>query len=136
MTEFVGYTPGAGEQIAVDIIPGGKVQRVKVMLGSDGVDGGVVSANNPLPVEPSGNEQILFMLSQIMTRLESAGIVDSAQRQRVTIDAITANLALGSVTTVNNVGAQTALAGMDREMWIGESQQTFGATILPLLKFG
>ncbi len=50
MTEFVDYTPGSGEKIAVDSIPGGKVQRVKLMLGPDGVDGGDASEGNPLPV--------------------------------------------------------------------------------------
>jgi hypothetical protein len=54
MSDFVGYTPGSGEQIAVDIIPGGKVQRVKVMLGPDGVDGGDVSGSTPLPVAAYG----------------------------------------------------------------------------------
>jgi hypothetical protein len=54
MSDFVGYTPGSGEQIAVDNIPGGKVQRVKVMLGPDGVDGGDVSSSTPLPVAAYG----------------------------------------------------------------------------------
>jgi len=54
MSDFVGYTPGSGEQIAVDNIPGGKVQRVKVMLGPDGVDGGDVSGSTPLPVAAYG----------------------------------------------------------------------------------
>jgi hypothetical protein len=51
MADFVPITPGVGADIAVDTVNAEKVQRVKLMLGADGVDDGDVSATNPMPVE-------------------------------------------------------------------------------------
>jgi hypothetical protein len=42
--------PGTGEIVATDEVAGKQFQRVKVTVGGDGVDGGDVSASNPLPV--------------------------------------------------------------------------------------
>jgi hypothetical protein len=46
----VGYTEGTDDNIGVDDVAGVKFQRVKVILGAEGVDGGDLSATNPLPV--------------------------------------------------------------------------------------
>ena len=50
MADNVGYTPGSGALIAADDIGGNLHQRIKLVLGADGVSDGDVSAANPLPV--------------------------------------------------------------------------------------
>ena len=45
---------GGGDVIATDDLGGYKAQRVKLMTGATGVDGGNVSSANPLPVSMSG----------------------------------------------------------------------------------
>jgi hypothetical protein len=49
MADNVGYTPGTGEIIATDDVAGVQHQKIKITLGDDGIDDGMVSANNPLP---------------------------------------------------------------------------------------
>jgi hypothetical protein len=49
MSESLGYTPGEGAEIAVDIIDGKARQRVKVQFGDDG-SATDVSATNPMPI--------------------------------------------------------------------------------------
>lgn len=47
--------PGTGENISADLLPdGSKVQRIKLITGADGVDGGNVAQGNPLYVNQSG----------------------------------------------------------------------------------
>ncbi|MGL6210811.1 MAG: hypothetical protein ACRC14_13390 [Paracoccaceae bacterium] len=50
MADNVPVTPGTGALIATDDVGGVQFQLVKLTLGADGVDGGPVSAANPLPV--------------------------------------------------------------------------------------
>lgn len=51
MADNVPVTPGAGAVISTDELPdGSQAQRVKLVLGGDGVDGGNVSTTNPMPV--------------------------------------------------------------------------------------
>ena len=43
--------PGTNEKVSTDLLPdGSKAQQVKILLGADGVNGGVVTPANPLPV--------------------------------------------------------------------------------------
>ena len=49
MSEGLGYTPGEGAEIAVDIIDGKARQRVKVQFGDDG-SATDVSTANPMPI--------------------------------------------------------------------------------------
>lgn len=63
-------------------------------------------------------------LIQLMVRasklLDSLGVVDSAQRQRVVIDAISGSLTLGTITTVGTVTSVTniaAIAGQGQQMY-------------------
>jgi len=46
--------PGTGLDIAADEISGVKLQRIKMVFGSDGVSEGDVSSSNPLPVRAAG----------------------------------------------------------------------------------
>jgi len=50
MADNVGYTPGSGAIIATDDVGGVQHQRIKISLGSDGVDDGMVSSANPMPI--------------------------------------------------------------------------------------
>lgn len=53
MADGVAITPGSGATIATDDIAGQQHQRIKLVLGDDGVSDGDVSAANPLPVTGS-----------------------------------------------------------------------------------
>lgn len=133
MADNVGYTPGAGVNIAADEVPAGSgvlVQRIKPTFGPDGTALDVSSAT-PMPIV---DEQVP-LLRRITKLLETLAVVDSARRQRVSLDTIPAGVTLPTVTTVSTVtavttvGAQTSLAGMDREMYINISRQTFANCI-------
>ena len=140
MPDNVAYTPGSGATIAADDIGGVLFQRIKPTIGEDGsaVD---VSLSNPMPMVANQSDDLLRMLSRLVKILECNAVVDQQQRQRVTIDAISANLSLQgmnvvtTVATVNNVAAQTALAGMDREMYINIAKNTYANSIRSQLSF-
>ena len=138
MSDFVPITPGVGADIATDLIAGKQHQRVKVQFGADGTATDV-SADDPMPVDAAGVNQILLSLANIANILESNTIVDANQRQRITLDAITSNLALASVTQVNSIVNPLpnlpTVAGMDREMYINIAEQSYAMNIVPFLKF-
>lgn len=50
MPDNIGYTPGVGATVAADEIGGVIFQRLKLVIGGDGVNGGDVAVGNPLPV--------------------------------------------------------------------------------------
>lgn len=146
MADNIGYTPGTGATVAADDISGVLYQRVKPTWGEDGAATDV-SAAAPLPVAALRAEDLLVMLSRIVKLLESNATVDQQQRQRVTLDAITTNLTLGTVSTVGTVttvsGVSTvssvsnvaANAGMDREQYINVAKQTYANSIRARLEF-
>jgi hypothetical protein len=77
-------------------------------------------------------ESTQILLRRLVKIFESLGVVDSAQRQRLALDAITAGVILPTITTitvVNTVAAQTGMAGMDREMYINEARITHNNAI-------
>lgn len=49
MADNVGYTPGSGSTVAADDIGGVLHQRIKLVIGADGVSDGDVSSSNPIP---------------------------------------------------------------------------------------
>jgi hypothetical protein len=145
MPDNVGYTPGIGATVAAEEILGILFQRIKLTLGADGVNDGDVSSSNPMPTQAQKTDELLSTIQMLMGILvgmcESLQVVDSAQRQRIAIDAIATGLTLatvtnvGTVSTVTNVAAQTSLAGMDREMYINIADQTYALCIRQHLKF-
>jgi hypothetical protein len=154
MPDNVAYTPGSGATIAADDIGGVLYQRVKVTHGVDGIahetsDSNpypikVMSVNDSLPTVANQSDDLLRMLSRLVKILECNAVVDQQQRQRVTIDAITGSLVLGTVSTVSNLGtvstvstvaAQTTLGGMDREMYINIAKNTYANSIRSQLSF-
>jgi hypothetical protein len=113
---------------------------MKLSIGEDGtaVD---LSEANPMPTEAQRVEDLLVMMSRMLKVLESNAVVDIAQRQRITLDAITSGLSLSTIIAVNNVAnvasvaAQTAMAGMDREMYINIARQAYASSIRSQLQF-
>jgi hypothetical protein len=140
MADNVGYTPGTGATVAADEIAGALHQRMKLSIGEDGTAADLSGAN-PMPTEAKRVEDLLVMMGRMLKILESNGVVDIAQRQRITIDAITSGLTLSTVTTVSSVtgvgtvAAQTTLAGMDREMYINIARQAYATNIRTQLQF-
>lgn len=63
---------------------------------------------NPVPKNASTDDSIL-LLRRILKALEPSTAQDTAQRQRITLDAITAGLTLSTITTVTTVSAVTGI---------------------------
>jgi hypothetical protein len=148
MADNLGYTPGSGALVATrEVAYSGdtaNVQAVGLVTVSGPNDANAatdVSSDNPLPALIDRTDNLLAMLSRVVKLLESNAVVDQQQRQRVTLDAITANLTLATVSAVTNVSTvatvtnQTALAGMDREMYINTAKQTYALSIRSRLEF-
>jgi hypothetical protein len=96
--------------------------------------------DEPLPVELYG------LLNELVKAIDSLRVVDQQQRQRITLDAITGSLVLGTVSTVTNIGTLANIsagtltnlvstAGMDREQYINIAAQTYATAIRPQLQF-
>jgi len=98
----------------------------------------------PSVVDSARNNDLLAKLQRLTKIAESLQVVDSSQRQRITIDSIAASLTLGTVTTVGSVtslGTITTVstvtsvtniasnAGMDREQYINIAKQTYANSI-------
>ena len=148
MPDNVGYTPGSGAKVATrEVSYSGETALVQVvgLATVSGPDDATtvqdVSLSNPMPMVANQSDDLLRILSRLVKILECNAVVDQQQRQRVTIDAITANLNLQgvnvvtTVATVNNVAAQTSLAGMDREMYINIAKNTYANSIRSQLSF-
>ena len=83
-------------------------------------------------------DALLEMMQRLIKISETLQVVDSAQRQRITIDSIAANLTLSNVSSVGGVGTVNniaANAGMDREQYINIAKQTYAQSIRSNLKF-
>jgi hypothetical protein len=146
---------GTGTDVlATDEIAGVHYPRTKIGFGDDGsytdasatnplpvtLSGSVEIANNsgsPVPVASDRLETLIALMSRAVKLLDSNAIVDSAQRQRIVVDAgtITAVTGVTTVTTVTTVGALTTVAGMDREQYINISKQTMAQGIRSRLTF-
>jgi len=148
MPDNVGYTPGTGTKVATrEVTYSGEAAQAQAVglvtfAGPDDAKTATdISDANPLPIEADRTDNMLALLGRIVKLLESNAVVDQQQRQRVTLDAISGSLTLGTVTTINavttvgTVSAQTALAGMDREMYINVAKQTYATAIRPRLTF-
>lgn len=149
MADNIGYTPGSGATVAADEIGGVLYQRMKPVVGVDGVAVDV-SNDNPMPLVANQTDDLLRMLSRIVKLLESNAVVDQQQRQRLTLDSITAGVTLPTVTTVTGVTTVTTLttcstvssvtniaanAGMDREQYINIARTTYNTGIRTQLQF-
>lgn len=88
----------------------------------------------------SVDDQII-LLRRIVKLLESQAAADSAQRPRVTIDAITTGLTLstvtgvGTVTTVTTVTNTAQLAGYDQRLYTDWARTAYNTGIRSALTF-
>lgn len=98
MADNVGYTPGNGATVAADDVGGVLYQRVKVSLGEDG------QAGADLTSELLETLQAIRITLDALLRTTGLTMPDTTGRMRVIVDAITASLVLGTVTTVSNIG--------------------------------
>jgi len=136
----VGYTPGVGVQIAADgSNPDGALrQRVKIQTGVEGSAQDVASGQ----AMPTFDDSIL--LRRLVKMLETLTIVDSVNRQRITLDAVTAGVTIPTVTTVGTVttvstlttitnavpvGNIATIASMDREQFINIARTAYATGI-------
>ena len=98
--------PATGAVIAADEIGGALYQRIKPVHGVDG-EANDTSTTNPLPVQMLGEAlealEACRMFLQALSRTVGQVLPDTAGRQRVLIDAISASLTLATVTTVGTV---------------------------------
>jgi nitrate/nitrite transporter NarK len=128
MADNTTYTPGTGATIAADDVGGVLVQRVKPQHGVDGqaVD---TSATNPFPVALLGEAlealEAVRTAVNALTRTIGQTFPDTAGRQRVLLDAISASLTLATVstvtavTTVSTVTTVTTVATLTNQTQIG-----------------
>jgi hypothetical protein len=123
MPDNVGYTPGVGATIAADDIGGNLHQRIKVVLGADGISDGDVSLANPMPIQGVGElvEQLsaIRTLLQSLTRTVGMAMPDAFGRLIVNIGAAPVNVptvivngTVTTVTTVTTLTNQTQIGGL------------------------
>jgi hypothetical protein len=113
--------PATGDVIATDDIGGVNYQRIKLIHGSDGVNDGDVSLNNPYPVTLTQGEVVealeaMRMAVQSLSRSIGQSMPDVAGRLRVVVDAITGSLTLATITTVGTV---TTLSTLTNQTQVG-----------------
>jgi hypothetical protein len=86
-------------------------------------DGNPVEASNPLPIAAYGEliEAIEAMRMAVQSLNRSVGQMqpDTAARMRVALDAISANLTLATINTVNAIGTITSLGTLTNQTSIG-----------------
>jgi hypothetical protein len=120
MADNIGYTPGSGALIAADDIGGNLHQRIKVVVGADGVSDGDVSLSNPMPIQGVGElvEQLaaIRVLLQSLSRSVGMAMPDAFGRLLVNVAtgtvAVSALPTLATVTTVGTLTNQTNIGGL------------------------
>jgi hypothetical protein len=82
-----------GDVIATDDIGGVKYQRMKMIVGADGVNDGDVSSTNPMPVS-SGVYDKIEMAADVITT------VDLSNSALLSISSVSASVGKTATTTV------------------------------------
>lgn len=123
MSDNTQLNPGVGGDIAAaDDIGGVKYQRVKLVLGDDGVAEGDVSSNRAMPVSgpltqaqltaqnvPVSLSDVLVAINRLLDVIANPVQVDpTSGRMRVMLDATGGAQTLGTVTTLSQVGGVAA----------------------------
>lgn len=94
----------------------------------------IVRDSNNDEINPTTDETVV-LLRRILKVLESNATIDSQQRQKITLDAITAALTLATVTTVGSVGSvggnyPSSTAGVDiRWQIMDQAKNTYANAI-------
>lgn len=102
-------------------------------------------ASGPVVRTAAGSvDDQIILLRRIVKLLESTAAADSAQRQRFTLDTITAGTTLPTVTTVTGVTTVTtvttvsnaaALAGYDQRLYVDWARTAYNTGIRSALTF-
>jgi len=131
VADNVGYTPGSGAVVAADDISGVLYQRVKPVVGVDGVAVDV-SSTDPMPVydavTQSSQQDMILLLTRMLNYLNSPmGYDKSLQRQRGTVivesgtvTAVTTVATVTNVTSLNNIdtyNARMTVLDTNRTAW-------------------
>jgi len=105
MADNIGYTPGVGATVAADDIGGVIYQRLKLVLGGDGVNAGDVAVGNPMPV---------------VGAVTTDGVTDAELRATPVpvIETSTSTLANGVQTAVGTAAVQVLAANAARKFAI------------------
>ena len=104
MTDSVGYLPSSDPNavpVATDDIGGRKFQRIKMIVGADGVNDGDVSGANPLPV--SGPLTDTQLRAEALSTVDVVVTLTGAAGQTATVNNILESVAGASGTAVNNI---------------------------------
>ena len=113
MADNTTYTPGTGVTIAADDVGGALYQRIKPVHGADG-SATDTSSTNPLPVQMLGEALEALEACRVylgmLNRTIGQTLPDTAGRQRILLDAISASLTLATVTTVGTVTTVTTVS--------------------------
>lgn len=92
----------------------------------------VYNSSKALKTADTDQQELTKLLSRLVKVLENQQACDAAQRQRVTLDAITGSLTLATVTTVGNVGQ---IASMGQEQYINIARNAYANSIRNKLFF-
>lgn len=95
MADNININPGGSTPIATDDVNGVHYQKVKMVMGDTGQDGGEVSQNNPLTIEIVGYLRRLF---QVFGRF-SFGTSSALRTEIANTPAVT--VSSGTVTQAN-----------------------------------
>ena len=106
-------------------------------------------ANEDGTIVNPATEESIMLLRRMVKLLESQAATDTAQRQRITVDAITAGTILPTVTTVGTVSAITggtittvgsvtniaAINGWNQQMFVDPARTAYNTGIRAQLTF-
>lgn len=103
----------------------------------------VYNSSKALKTQDTDQQELTKLLSRLVKVMENQQACDSAQRQRVTIDAGTLPnvTTVGTVTTCSTVSSvtsvvnQTAMAGMNQEQYINIARNAYANSIRNRLFF-
>jgi hypothetical protein len=130
MADNVGYTPGSGAVVAADDISGVLYQRVKPVVGVDGVAVDV-SSTDPMPVydavTQSSQQDMILLLTRMLNYLNSPmGYDKSLQRQRgtVVVETLPTLASVTTVTTVTTVGNIFSIGTYNAQMQVLDTNRT------------
>lgn len=115
MADNVNVTPGTGVVIAADDIGGVVHQRVKIVIGADGVSNGDISAANPMPVL-STSPSIVSTANSSTAILGIGGVLTGASEQVQDYATIQVNVFSDQASATNGLSVQQSSNGTNWDM--------------------
>ena len=107
-------------KINTDVLgDGGETQIVKLQLGNMGIDGGLVSADNPVPTNNKTVTDLYNIMAYLLDRLEYGMVTDNAKKLKVNL---VDSGALANVGTVTNLTTCATVGTVNNQARIGDVQ--------------